>query len=60
MTRLISIKRVRFFVVDDKLLKVIIIIIIFQFFALLFIIFCILLGAGIWAVVAKDDVSTVK
>lgn len=27
------------------------------FFALLFIIFCILLGAGIWAVVAKDDVK---
>ena len=31
----------------------------FQFFALLFVIFCILLGAGIWAVVAKDDVSIV-
>lgn len=28
-----------------------------MFFALLFIIFCILLGAGIWAVVAKDDVK---
>ena len=32
----------------------------FQFFVCLFVIFAILLGVGIWAVVAKEDVSILR